>query len=58
MFGVHPVRRGKELMFYCPACRHHKKKLSFDIRQNVGKCWICNEHHTITGYLKKYGSVE
>ena len=56
VFGVDYRKRGKELLFTCPSCNHHKKKLSFNIENNVGKCWVCNDHGTITRYLKKFGS--
>lgn len=31
-----------ELLFYCPKCKHHKRKLSVNIKLNVFKCWICD----------------
>ena len=34
-------RKGEEYLFYCPKCKHHKKKLSFDIDKNYFKCWVC-----------------
>ena len=32
----------QELLFNCPACNHHKRKLSVNIDKNVFKCWICD----------------
>ncbi len=32
----------EELLFTCPKCDHHKKKLSVNIEKNVFKCWICD----------------
>ena len=32
----------EELLFYCPKCSHHKRKLSVNIEKNVFKCWICD----------------
>ena len=31
-----------ELLFYCPKCKHHKRKLSVNVEKNVFKCWICD----------------
>ena len=33
---------GKEYLFRCPKCKHHKKKLSVNILKNMYKCWICS----------------
>jgi DNA primase len=35
-------KSGNELLFFCPACSHHKKKLSVNITTNNYKCWICD----------------
>jgi len=32
----------EEMIFECPKCNHHKKKLSVNIHKNVFKCWICD----------------
>lgn len=37
-----PYRSGKEYLFYCPKCKHEKKKLSINFDKNVFKCWVCN----------------
>jgi len=37
-----PWRNGEEYLFYCPKCKHHKKKLSINVEKGVFKCWICN----------------
>ena len=31
-----------ELLFFCPKCNHHKRKLSINLDKNVFKCWICD----------------
>ena len=31
-----------ELLFFCPKCNHHKRKLSVNVEKNVFKCWICD----------------
>jgi DNA primase len=35
---------GSELLFFCPKCKHHKKKLSVNINKDAFKCWICDWH--------------
>jgi DNA primase len=36
-------RSGDELLFFCPFCQHHKRKLSVNLKSNNVKCWICDE---------------
>jgi len=36
-------RSGDELLFFCPFCQHHKRKLSVNLKSNNFKCWICDE---------------
>ena len=31
-----------EMLFYCPKCNHHKRKLSVNLDKDVFKCWICD----------------
>jgi DNA primase len=33
---------GSEFLFFCPKCKHHKKKLSINIEKDKFKCWICD----------------
>jgi DNA primase len=33
---------GGETLFFCPKCKHHKKKLSVNIEKDKFKCWICD----------------
>ena len=54
-----PLRSGGELLFYCPKCKHHKAKLSCNVRKNVFKCWVCNFTGTnLTRLVKRYGSYK
>ena len=47
---------GEELLFYCPHCKHHKKKLSVNISKNAFKCWICDySSSNIFKLVRKYG---
>lgn len=36
------VTVGNEILFYCPKCKHHKKKLSVNLTKNTFKCWVCD----------------
>ena len=48
---------GKELLFHCPFCNHHKKKLSVNVDKGVFKCWICDKSGSSLGYIvNKFGS--
>lgn len=50
---------GKEILFYCPKCKHHKKKLSCNIDKNCFKCWICNFTGTnLSRLVKRYGNYK
>lgn len=35
-------KSGDEVLFYCPFCKHHKRKLSVNLRLNHYKCWVCD----------------
>jgi len=30
-----------EMLFFCPKCNHHKRKLSVNIEKNKFQCWVC-----------------
>lgn len=37
------IREGNsQLLFSCPKCDHHKKKLSINIEKGYFKCWVCD----------------
>ena len=49
-------RSGSELLFKCPFCNHHKKKLSLNIDKNAGKCWVCDwSTPNLTRIVKRLG---
>ena len=51
-------RTGSELLFHCPKCKHHKRKLSVNLDKNVFKCWICDFKGTnITRLVRRYGDI-
>ena len=52
-------KSGNEHLFYCPACEHHKPKLSINIEKDKFKCWTCDYRgNTILRAVKKYGNYK
>lgn len=50
-------RSRDEHLFYCPKCKHHKKKLSVNIAKDKFKCWICDYRGNSVGRLiRRFGS--
>lgn len=54
-FGVY-YRSRDELLFKCPFCEHHKRKLSINLSLDVFKCWICNTRGGIDYIVKRFAS--
>ena len=46
-------KSSNELLFYCPFCKHHKKKLSVNLLTNNYKCWVCDIRGTNVRRLLK-----
>lgn len=56
VLGSH-YHSGDEILFYCPKCRHHKKKLSVNIDKNKFKCWVCDYRgNSIRRLVKRHGT--
>ena len=51
-------RSRDENLFYCPFCKHHKKKLSVNIDKSVFKCWVCNTKGSISYLIRRFGSID
>ena len=52
-------RSKDELLFHCPKCKHHKRKLSVNLDKNVFKCWICDYNgRSIDRLVFAYGESE
>jgi len=52
-----PTRHGKENIYYCPKCKHHKKKMSINLDKNKFKCWVCDfSGNDITYLIKRYAT--
>jgi DNA primase len=48
---------GRELLYGCPSCDHHKQKLSINLDKNVFKCWICDYRgRSIRRLVRRFGS--
>jgi len=48
---------GKEILFYCPSCKHHKKKLSVNVEKDKYKCWICNfAGNSLRRLVRRFGN--
>jgi len=49
-------RSKDEYLYFCPFCKHHKKKLSLNFDKNCGKCWTCDTSFKNIGYVvKRFG---
>jgi len=48
---------GTEWLFYCPECKHHKKKLSVNISKDKFKCWVCDYRGaSVRRLVRRYAS--
>jgi DNA primase len=53
----HYADKGSELLFACPACDHHKRKLSVNLDKDAFKCWICDYRgRNIRRLIRRFGS--
>ncbi len=54
-----PFNSGREMLFYCPKCRHHKKKMSVNVSKNKFKCWVCDySGNDVTHLVRRYGTKQ
>ena len=50
-------RQGKEYLFTCPKCKHHKPKLSVNLKKGYFKCWVCDySGRKISRLIRNHGS--
>ena len=48
---------GSELLFFCPKCKHHKRKLSINLSKDKFKCWVCDWHgKSIRRVILRFGN--
>ena len=46
-----------EYLFYCPYCKHHKRKFSINIEKSAFKCWVCDVYgRNLQRIIRKFGS--
>jgi len=46
-----------ELLFKCPACDHHKHKLSINLDKNAFKCWVCDYRgRNVRRLVRRFGT--
>ncbi len=56
IFGSY-YKSNDEIIFFCPKCDHHKKKLSVNLNKNVFKCWVCDySGRTLRRIVRTYGN--
>lgn len=54
-----PFNSGRESLFYCPKCKHHKKKMSVNLSKNKFKCWVCDySGNDVTHLVRRYGTQQ
>jgi DNA primase len=53
----HYKETGRELLFTCPVCDHHKRKLSINLDKNAFKCWVCDYRgRNIRRVIRRFGT--
>ena len=57
ILGRYQYESKEQLLFSCPKCEHHKKKLSINVARNVFKCWVCGwSGRDLYRIVKSFGS--
>ena len=52
-------KSGDEILFTCPKCKHHKKKLSVNIELDKFKCWVCEyAGRSVRSLIRSYGNSQ
>jgi DNA primase len=52
--GEPTSKKADNSAFYCPFCKHHKKKLEVDISTGLWNCWVCKTSgYRVSSLLKK-----
>jgi len=50
---------GEEHLFYCPYCKHHKRKFSVNLEKNFFKCWICDiRGRNLRRIIRRFGDFK
>ena len=51
-------KTGNEFLFFCPFCKHHKRKMSLNFDKGKYKCWVCDTAGNIRKLVRKKGTFE
>tara|TARA_R110000824_G_scaffold31089_7_gene101551 strand:+ start:1123 stop:2061 length:939 start_codon:yes stop_codon:yes gene_type:complete len=52
-----PFISNDEHLYYCPYCKHHKRKMSVNVEKGYYKCWVCDTHgRSLRWVIKRFGS--
>ena len=52
-------KSSREMLFYCPRCEHHKRKLSVNLEKDVFKCWVCDwSGRGLYKLVRRYGTSQ
>jgi len=53
------LQKGDEFLYYCPYCKHHKRKMSINFSKNKAKCWTCDVRHgNIYRIVRRFGDYQ
>ena len=57
ILGRYSREGSSQLLFKCPSCDHHKRKLSVNVEKGLFKCWVCDwSGRNLYKILRRYGS--
>lgn len=51
-------KTGNEYLYFCPFCKHHKRKMSLNFAKGKYKCWVCDVSGNIRKLVRKKANYE
>lgn len=51
-------KTGNEYLYFCPFCKHHKRKMSLNFAKGKYKCWVCDISGNIRKLVRKKANYE
>ena len=58
ILGSH-FQTNDEYVFFCPYCKHEKRKFSVNLKRNVYKCWVCNQRgRSLHRVVRRFGTFK
>jgi DNA primase len=51
-------KTGNEYLYFCPFCKHHKRKMSLNFAKGKYKCWVCDISGSIRKLVRKKANYE